>query len=99
MKTGRYIAFRKQNAAIESQQPIRVGQTRIACAVAIMGVGLAPVFWYSALPALVLLLALVFVAAGLGVLIGDWTGAILAFEIWYFATAALVISMAMRNMM
>ena len=66
---------------------------------ALLGLGLAPVFWFSTLPVLPLLVALLLVAASVGVLVGDWTGAILAFEIWYFATAALVIAISLRNMM
>jgi hypothetical protein len=99
MNTGRYIQFRKQNRAIELAQPIRLSQARMACALALLGLGLAPVFWFSTLPVLPLLVALVLVAASVGVLVGDWTGAILAFEIWYFATAALVIAISLRNMM
>jgi hypothetical protein len=99
MNTGRYIAFRKQHTAVEPTQPIRLGQTRTACALALLGVGLAPVFWYSTLPMVALLLALALVAASVGVLVGDWAGALLAFEIWYFATSALVIAVSLRNMM
>jgi hypothetical protein len=99
MNTGRYIQFRKQNRAIEQAEQVRMSEARIACALALLGLGLAPVFWFSTLPLVPLLVAVLLVAASVGMLVGDWTGAVLAFEIWYFGTAALVAGICLRNMM
>ena len=97
MNYRRYITYLKLHSTVDPSARFHFSLWRTIGALGVVGLIIPVALCFSTVSLLPLVLAVAIVAVATGVFVGDWHGALLAFEVWYFGTAAVLIIVAVRS--